>query len=265
MLRRNPPWSAILLLSSGLLLAGCASAPVMDDRTGIAFFDWFLAFLANPNVAYLLLVLGLLSVIAEIATPGAIGPGVIGAILLLLSLFGLLQLPTNWLGLLLIVAGVVMLLLDINAPGFILSIGGIIAFLFGSLLLFGVPGRELPLSAVPVAPLNPFLVFGTTAVVAAFFILVVAAAYRAQRQPIAAGRETLIGQVGVARQPLAPTGIISVEGEEWSAENLASAPIPEGARVRVVGISGLTLQVEPEVTFERWSSSGPPPDGSPEP
>jgi membrane-bound serine protease (ClpP class) len=164
--------------------------------------------------------------------------------MLLLSLFGLLQLPTNWLGVLLILTGVIMMLLDINAPGFILSIGGIIAFLFGSLLLFRVPGSDLPLSPAPVAPLNPFLVFGTTAAVAAFFILGVAAAFRAQRQPIAAGRETLIGQVGVARQPLAPVGIVHIEGEEWSAENVTGEYIPAGARVRVIGLDGLRLKVE---------------------
>ena len=215
MLRHHRPRYALLWLFGGLLLSGCAGAPVLDDPTGIALVDRFLAFLANPNVAYLLLVLGLLAIIAEVATPGAVGPGVTGAIMLVLSLFGLLQLPTNWLGVLLILTGVVMLLIDISAPGFVLSIGGIIAFLIGSLLLFAQSDR-LPLSAAPVAPLNPFLVAGTTAAVGAFFILGVAAAFRAHRRPIAAGRETLMGKVGVARQPLAPVGIVHIEGEEWS-------------------------------------------------
>ena len=150
MLRRYHPWSALLLLCGSLLLAGCSASPVIADPTGLAFVDRVLAFLANPNVAYLLLVLGLLAVIAEIATPGTIGPGVAGAIMLLLSLFGLLQLPTNWLGVLLILVGVTMLLLDINAPGFILSIGGIIAFLFGSLLLFGGFGDDVPRSVADI-------------------------------------------------------------------------------------------------------------------
>jgi membrane-bound serine protease (ClpP class) len=231
-----------MLLTGGLLLAGCAGQPVIDDPTGIALIDRFLAFLANPNVAYLLLVLGLLAVIAEIATPGAVGPGVAGAILLTLSLFGLLQLPTNWLGVLMILVGVIMLLVDLTVPGFILSIGGIIAFLIGSLLLFARPW-DGPVSAIVAAPLNPILVIGTTAAVGAFFILGVAAAYRAHRRPVAAGRETLMNQIGVVRRPLEPEGIVHIEGEEWSAVNVTGESIPAGAQVRVVGLDGLRLKV----------------------
>jgi membrane-bound serine protease (ClpP class) len=178
-----------------------------------------------------------------VATPGATLPGVLGSIMLILSLFGLLQLPTNWIGVLLILVGVIMLLVDITTPGFVLSIGGIIAFLIGSLLLFARPW-DGALTALPVPSLNPILVVGTTGAVGAFFLLGVAAAYRAHKQPIAAGRETLIGRIGVARQPLMPEGIVHVEGEEWSAENVTGEVIPAGARVRVVGLDGLRLKVE---------------------
>lgn len=244
MLRPGRRWPALTLLAGALLLTGCADPLIADDPTGVAFVDRFLAFLANPNVAYLLLVLGLLAIIAEVATPGAVGPGVIGALMLLSSLFGLLQLPTNWFGVLLILAGVVMMLIDINVPGIVLTIGGIIAFLIGSLLLFARPWSETPLSAAPVAPLNPALVIGTTAAVGAFFLLGVAAAFRAQKRPIAAGKETLMGKIGVARQPLEPVGIVHIEGEEWSAENVTGEAIPAGTRVRVIGLEGLRLKVE---------------------
>jgi membrane-bound serine protease (ClpP class) len=250
MLRRYRPGTALLLLAGSLLLTGCADPLVVGDPTGIAFVDRILAFLANPNVAYLLLVLGLLAIIAEVATPGAVWPGVVGSLMLLLSLFGLLQLPTNWFGVLLILSGVIMMLIDINVPGFVLSIGGIIAFLIGSLLLFARPA-EMPLSAIPASPLNPLLAIGTTAAVGAFFLLGVAAAFRAHRLPVATGRETLLGKIGMARQSLEPVGIVHIEGEEWSAENVTGEYIPAGTRVRVVGLDGLRLKVEAEPDIER--------------
>ncbi len=244
MLKRNRLLTGLLLLSGGALLAGCAGSIPLDDPTGVAFIDRFLAFLANPNVAYLLLVLGLLAVVAEFATPGAVAPGVSGAIMLILALYGLLRLPTNWLGPVLILTGVAMLLLDIKVAGFALSIGGVIAFLLGSLLIFTPPWAELPLAAAPVPRLNPWLILTTTVAVSLFFVLGIAAAFRAQRRPVAVGRETLIGKTGAAREALSPTGIVHIEGEEWSAENVTGESIPAGARIRVVGYDGLRLQVQ---------------------
>ncbi len=234
--------SSVALVSAGLL-SGCAG-PFIEDPTGIAFVDRFLAFLANPNVAYLLFVLGLLSLIAELASPGAVIPGAAGVIMLLLSLYGLLQLPTNWLGPVLIIAGVAMLLIDIKVTGMALTIVGVIAFLIGSVLIFTPPWAELPQTAAPVAQLNPWLIVGTTLGVGAFFILGVTAAFRAQFRPLAMGTETLIGKTGVASQPLHPEGIVRIEGEEWTAENATGEEIPAGARVRVIGVDGLRLRVE---------------------
>lgn len=244
MLSRNRSTSFWFLASFGVLLAGCARTPVIEDPTGVAFMDRFLAFLANPNVAYLLFVLGLLALIAEFSAPGATIPGVMGAILLVLSLYGLLNLPTNWLGPVLIVTGIVMLLVDIKVTGIALSVGGIIAFLFGSLLIFTPPWTTLPSAAVPVARLNPFLIVGTTIVVGLFFGLGIAAAVRAQLRPVAMGRETIIGKTGVVRQPLDPSGIVNIEGEEWTAETATGESFPVGATVRVTGVDGLRLQVE---------------------
>ncbi len=231
------------LALTGLLLAGCADA-VFQDQTGVQFVDRFLAFLVNPNAAYLLLVLGLLAVVAEVATPGAVVPGVSGVLMLILALYGLLRLPTNWLGPVLILTGVAMLLLDIKITGFALSIGGVIAFLLGSLLIFTPPWTELPLAAAPVGRLNPWLIITTTLFVGLFFILGIAAAFRAQLRPAAMGRQTLIGKMGVVREALAPGGIVHIEGEEWSAEAVSGEVIPAGVRVRVVGYNGLRVQVE---------------------
>ena len=258
--RRFRPLSALLLLS-GALLSGCAGPLVVEDPTGVAMIDRFLALLANPNVAYLLLVLGLLAVIAEVASPGAVAPGVVGAIMLLLSMFGLLQLPTNWFGVLLILAGVAMMLVDIHAPGIALTIGGIILFLIGSVLLFMRPAAA-GTGEWTMPPLNPALIAGTTAAVGLFFIFGVSAALRAQRRPIAAGREALMGRVGVVKQTLEPAGIVQIEGEQWSAENVFGERIAAGERIRVVGIEGLKLQVEPEDAYERWSRRVTPPTDS---
>lgn len=244
MVRRCRSILSPALFLFGVLLAGCAGPPIIDDPTGMAFVDRFLAFLADPNVTYLLLVLGLLALIAEFATPGAVAPGVAGAIMLLLSLYGLLQLPTNWLGPVLIITGVAMLLIDIKVTGIALSIGGVIAFLIGSLLIFTPPWAEVPQTAVPIAQLNPLLIVGTTLGVGLFFILGIAAAFRAQFRPLAMGTETLIGKTGVARQPLHPNGIVHVEGEEWTAENATGEDIPAGARIRVIAVDGLRLRVE---------------------
>lgn len=230
------------LLLLGVLLAGCAGPLAINDPTGIAFVDRLLMFLANPNVAYLLFVLGLLGLIAELATPGATLPGVLGVILLILSLYGLLQLPTNWLGPVLILAGVAMLLLDIKVTGFALSIGGIIAFLLGSLLIFTPPWAAPLTGRLP--QLSPWLIFGTTAAVGLFFVFGIAAVVKAQRRPVAVGRETLIGATGIVLDALTPRGTVRVEGEEWSASSVTGADIPTGISIRVVKVDGLRLKVE---------------------
>ena len=263
MLKRDRLLLGPLLLLSGVALAGCTGPGVINDPTGVAFVDRFLAFLANPNVAYLLLVLGLLALVAEVATPGAVIPGVTGTIMLILATYGLLHLPTNWVGPVLMIAGVVMLLLDIKVTGFALSVGGVIAFLIGSLLIFTPPWEQLPLTAAPPASLSPLLILVTTVTVGLFFILGIAAAVRAQRRPIAVGRETLIGQSCTVHEALRPSGTVRIEGEEWSAQSNTGEEIPAGTRVRVVRLDGLRLQVERDWGAARWSERAPwPPDSA---
>lgn len=218
----------------------------------IAALDRFLAFLANPNVAYLLLVMGLLGLVAEIVASGSVFPGVAGTICLLLSLYGLLRLPTNWIGIALIAAGIVMFLADIKVSAFGLSIGAVIAFALGSLLIFTPFWVEAPTTAVPVAQLNPWVIVGATGGVAAFFLLAVSAAVKAQFRPVAMGQSTLIGKIGTVRSPLDPEGIVHVEGEEWSAVSATGAVLPVGTVVRVVDVQGLRLQVVPVEEPERF-------------
>lgn len=233
-----------LLLGLGFFGAQPAHAGGLAQEP-IAALDRFLAFLANPNVAYLLLVMGLLGLVAEIVTAGSVFPGVAGVICLLLSLYGLLQLPTNWIGIALIAAGIVMFLADIKVSGFGLSIGAVIAFALGSLLIFTPFWVEVPTTAAPVAQLNPWVIVAATGGVAAFFLLAVSAAVKAQFRPVAMGQTTLIGKIGTVKSPLDPEGIVHLEGEEWTAISATGAPLPVGTAVRVVDVQGLRLQVRP--------------------
>lgn len=234
-----------VLVSLGIVLA--ATSPALagisaQQQPPIGLLDSFLSLLANPNVAYLLLVLGLLGIVAESVTPGMGFPGVAGVLCLLLSFYGLLRLPTNWIGFVLIVAGVVMFLVDIKVAGWALSIGALVAFALGSVLIFTpfwVEGI-----AIPVARLNPWVIVGTTGGVAAFFFLGLAAAVKAQFRPVAMGAETLIGETGVVKQDLSPQGIVHLRGEEWSAVSVTGAVLPAGTLIRVADVDGLTLRVQ---------------------
>ena len=223
-------------------MLGVALPPGLQAQTQVPFLQNLFVFLANPNVAYFLLIVGLLGIVAEVLTPGAVLPGVVGVISLILALAGLRQMPTNWAGVALIAAGVVMFVLDLKVAGFGLSIGALIAFALGSALLF--TPFWVPAGEAPEVRLNPWLILGTTLGVAAFFFLGLSAAVRAQRRPVAVGRETLVGKTGVVRKPLRPVGIAHLQGEEWSAMSSTGAEIPAGTPIRVVAVDGLSLRVE---------------------
>lgn len=240
------PYNSVGVWSGAACLGGLLGIPLIPGpqvQTQVPLFQNLLALLANPNVAYFLLIVGLLGIVAEVVTPGAVLPGVIGVICLILALAGLGQMPTNWAGVALIVAGVAMFVLDLKVAGFGLSIGALIAFALGSLLLF--TPFWVPASEASGVRLNPWLILGTTLGVAAFFFLGLSAAVRAHRRPVAVGRETLVGKIGVVRKPLRPAGIAHLEGEEWSAVSESGAEVPVGTPIRVVGVDGLSLRVEP--------------------
>jgi membrane-bound serine protease (ClpP class) len=229
-----------LLLLGGVLLA---PLPEIAGQTSAPLFDELFAILADPNVAYLLLVLGLLGLAAEVATGGTVLPGVAGTICLILALAGLGQLPTNWAGAALIFASIIMFFLDLHVSGFALSVGGLIAFALGSALLFSPPWSAPVEGAV--VRISPWLILLTTGGVAAFFLLAIAAVLKSRAAPVAVGRRTLIGQMGMVQEALDPRGIVHAGGETWSAVSTGS-PIAAGATVRIVGIQGLTLSVTPD-------------------
>ena len=196
-----------------------------------------LSAVAHPNIAYLLLSLGLLGLTIEFWTPGAVLPGVIGALSLLLALFALQLLPVNYAGLLLMLLGLLLFGLEIKITSYgLLTVGGVISLLFGSLILMDSPSPELQPSLRIVLPVA--IGFALIAIVLTRLGVV------AQRQRPATGAETMIGQVGMTLTALEPAipGRVAIHGEIWRAT--AGDTIAEGAPVRVVKIEGLTLTVE---------------------
>jgi membrane-bound serine protease (ClpP class) len=176
-------------------------------------------------------------IIGELSNPGAILPGVVGAIALILVLYMATVLPVNVAGLALIGLAVVLFITDIFAPTHgVLTFGGIVAFFLGALMLFD---REDPAFRVSLAYIIP-----ATLLTAAFFTFVVGAGLRAQWLPVRAGREILVGQtVPTLARVDAAGGKVFVEGEYWNA--VSELPIEAGESAEIVGMSGLTLQVKP--------------------
>ncbi len=198
----------------------------------------FLGAIAHPQIAYLLLTLGILGLTVELWNPGAVLPGVAGGLCLLLAFFAFQVLPVNATGLLLILFGLALLVLELKVPSFgALGVGGAISLFFGSLLATrGVPGVQVGLGVIVPAVL----------VLSAGVLLLGRLALAAQRLPPATGVDALIGQRAQARSRIVPgvSGFVAVHGELWRAESDAS--IETGGFVRVTEVNGLTLKVAPD-------------------
>ena len=196
--------------------------------------------LVNPNLVFLLLSIGIQAILIEMSSPGGWVAGFIGAVCILLAVYGLGLLPVNWFGLLFMLVAFVLFILEIKAPTHgALSVAGIISFITGALVLFnsvhvpGFPGVSVP------------LVIGTGIFIAGAFMLIVGAALRAQRKPIQIGRETLPGKTGISETELNPRGIVHVAGEQWAAELIpGQEPLPPNVRIEVVEVQGLRLIVK---------------------
>jgi len=192
--------------------------------------------LMDPNIAFLLLVLGGLALMAEFNHPGAVVPGVTGIVSILLALFALNLLPVRYASLALLLAAFALFALEAKyATHGILGIGGVVCMVFGALFLVDGPIPQMRVhlgTALAVSiPIGIIAVFLTTIVL------------RARRAQVTTGREGMIGEIGIARTALGPDGKVFVHGELWNAT--AQAAIAEGARVRVAGVNGLHLVVEP--------------------
>jgi len=198
--------------------------------------DRFLATIANPNIAYILFMIGLLGLYFEFSNPGAVLPGVVGAISLILAFFAFQTLPVNVAGVLLIILSIVLFILDAKAATHgILSIGGVIAMFLGSVMLFKTPDPALRVSLQVIIPV--------VLVCAAFFIIGVWLSIRALRNRPAVGDKSLLGQEGDARTEITRDGGSAfVAGAHWTA--WSDSAIPQGAKVRVIAIKGMRIKVE---------------------
>ncbi len=202
--------------------------------------DWrsrLLAVITDPNVAYILMMLGIYGLFFELMNPGYVLPGVVGAICLVLALYAFQVLPVNYAGLALIILGVSFMVAEAFVPSFgALGIGGVVAFVAGSVILLetGVEGYGVAWSLI-----------GSIALVSAvFFIAVATLAVRARRRKVVSGREELIGGHAVALESFAREGRVRAHSEDWFARS--RAPVERGQPLRITGLDGLTLIVEPE-------------------
>jgi membrane-bound serine protease (ClpP class) len=196
----------------------------------------FLSMLADPNVAYMLLMLGAAGLFFEISTPGVVLPGVIGGISLLLGLYALQLLPVNYAGLALVALAIILFIAEIKVTSYgALTIGGIIAMILGSLMLFEAPP--------PFPGVSLWVVVPSTLLVAAFFVFLVGAVLKTLSQQPYSGREGLLQKVGVALTPIdQKQGKVFVAGERWDAHS--DQPIEQGVDVEIVQLDGMTLFVK---------------------
>jgi len=218
---------------STVTMRTAGASPVTEEPTWV---ERLLLLLFDGNVALLLGAIAFYGIVAEIQSPGSIFPGVIGSIALVLSLYSMSVLSVNMAGLALLVLAGILFVVDIYAPTHgVLTAGGIIAFVFGSLMLFrdSTTGAQVSLAVV----------IGIALVTAGFFFFIVGSLIRSRRMPPGTGPEALIGAVGEARTDLQPRGMVFVDGALWQAQAIDDTPIGAGDRVTVTGREGLVLKV----------------------
>jgi len=199
------------------------------------FRDKVLKAISNPNIAYILMLIGLAGLYFELSHPGAIFPGVIGGIALILAFFAFQTLPVNYAGILLILLAVVFFIMEMKITSYgLLSVAGVVSLLLGSLMLFEGDSPEMRVAWQVMVP--------TVILISGFFIAVAGMVFRAHFLQPRTGVSGLIGQIGVVKSAIDPEGKVFIRGELWNAE--AGTAIPEGAKVRVVNVTNLMLEVE---------------------
>lgn len=192
--------------------------------------------LSDPNIAYLLMMLGIIGIFFEISQPGVVLPGTIGAIAMLLALFAFSSLPINYVGILLILLAIILFILEVKVVSYgMLTVGGIISMAFGSLILID--------SSEPYLQISRAVIAATTIVCAGFFFFATGMVIRTQRRPVTSGQEGMLGKTGEAIEPIHEKGRVFVHGENWQA--CSDQPIAAGSSVEVVQImDGLKLKVK---------------------
>jgi membrane-bound serine protease (ClpP class) len=223
----------VVKTARGTVTLQTRDAPI--KRIEIRFRDRFLALITDPNIAYILMMVGMLGIFFELQNPGVVLPGVVGGISLILAFFAFQSLPINWAGVLLILFGIALLIAEIKiASHGVLTIGGVISMVLGSFMLYDAPEVGFRVSWAVIVP--------TVGATAGLFVWAVSAGVRAMRRPAVTGVAGMVGRLAVARGNLGPEGHVNVDGEIWRAVAEGGA-IPAGEKVRVTAVDGLTLRV----------------------
>jgi len=197
--------------------------------------DRLLEIISNPTIAYILLMLGIYGIFFELSSPGAILPGVVGGIFLILAFYALQMLPVNYAGLALILFAIILFIAEIKVVSHgLLAVGGVISLFLGSLMLFRSPVEYMRVSLSVIIP--------AVLVSAAFFIFAVTRAINARLKKPTTGMEGLLGEVGIASTLIAPEGKVSIHGEFWNA--MSDQNIEKGEKVQVIGVKNLKLNVK---------------------
>ena len=215
------------------------------QRAGINYIDMnlpelFFHTIVDPNLALILLQVGLLAIAVELYNPGATIPAIVGGICLVLAFVALGNLPVNWGGVILIVLSVVAFLIDVKVNSIVLTVGGFAMFILGGLLLFTPVTPQAP--TMPNVSVSPVFLVVLGAAEAAFFLFLLGAVVRSHRFPVLTGKEAMVGVGGIATTDLTPGGMVQVKGEVWSAFAQDSS-IKKGDPVQVAGVDGLRLKV----------------------
>ena len=201
--------------------------------------DWrnkLLAVITNPSIAFILMLVGIYALIFEFASPGAMVPGTVGAICLLLALFSFQVLPINYAGLALIFLGIALMTLEAFHPSFrVLGIGGVMAFVSGSIMLIDID--------LPGYGINLGVIAGFTVTTAAVFMIALGLVFKARRHPVVSGQEQMIGLACIAMEDFEQQGRVAVHSEVWQAKT--TIPMQKGDKASVQAINGLILDITP--------------------
>lgn len=223
-------------LNSGTIVLHTKAAVI--EKYEMPAFEKVLNVLSDPDIAYILMLIGMFGILFELFNPGAILPGIIGVISLVTAFYAMSTLPINYAGLSLVIFGIVLFLLEIKIVTHgMLAIGGIISLLLGSLMMIHSS------SSLDLVKLSRGVVIISTVLTSALFLFVIGAGVKAQRRKPVTGREAMIGWTGISLEQIDTTGSVRVHGELWNAASTGGT-IAEGKKVRVTGIQNLKLLVE---------------------
>ena len=197
--------------------------------------------ITDPNIAYILFTIGVIGIVAELLDPGALFPGIVGGVALILAFVAFGNLPVSWAGIILIALAIGLFIADLSTEGIgVLAALGLVAFVLGSLLLYTPVAPTSP--AMPEVRVSPWLVAAMALIFGGFFVVALRALLRARRAPVTTGIEALVGQIGTATSSLTPAGVVRLDGENWSAVSV-EGNVRAGESVEVVGVAGVSLRV----------------------